>query len=366
MLGVGEMARRKNYYIFAPEKRKRGGPGCLVLILAILFAVVVLSLLTNEALNRRLDLNTEKIRVMSLDKALENFTLLHISDLHGDARGLDPEVWRTLLYGKGFSAVVLTGDMVGRTGDYTPLVALIKTLRQIKADVPVYLIAGDDDPAPVLSELHGNPEVLADWVRAAQNAGAIYLDRPVSQQVGKRTVWFAPEYLYSVDVPGMLDSLTRQKQDMESAGQQFEGEGGAAYRALCYRLDAITASAAAIKAMNKNDLQIALTHVPLEADYVREMVAWADESAVFTFRRLTLVLAGHYCGGQWRLAGLGPLYVPEKGWFAGDTGIVGLDRVNSITQYISGGIGASDFYPMPGRLFNAPSVSLLAFTAKIE
>ena len=360
------MGRKQNYYIFAPEKKKRRGPGCLVLLLSLLFATVVLGLLTNAAMNRRTDLLTEKVRVMSLSKKLENFTILQLSDMHGSEMGLDADMWRTLLYGKNFSAVAMTGDMVGAQGDFSPLIARIKTLRQIKADVPVYLIAGDDDPAPVLSELHGNPEVLADWVRAAQNAGAIYLDRPVSQQVGKRTVWFAPEYLYSVDVPGMLDSLTRQKQDMESAGQQFEGEGGAAYRALCYRLDAITASAAAIKAMNKNDLQIALTHVPLEADYVREMVAWADESAVFTFRRLTLVLAGHYCGGQWRLAGLGPLYVPEKGWFAGDTGIVGLDRVNSITQYISGGIGASDFYPMPGRLFNAPSVSLLAFTAKIE
>lgn len=360
------MGRKKSYYIFAPEKQKRNGPGCLILLLAVLFAIVVLSLLTNAAMNQKMNLESEKVRVMSLDKKLENFTVLHISDLHGDERGLDADKWRTLLYGKGFSAVTLTGDMVGKAGDYTPLVALIKALKQIKADVPVYLIAGDDDPTPVLSTMHGNPEVLADWVRAAQEAGAIYLDRPVSQAVGKMTVWFVPEYLYSVDIPGMQDSLTRQKQDMEAVGQQYEGEGGASYRALCYRLDAITASAAAIKAMTKDDLQIGVTHVPLQADYVREMIDWAEESAIFSFRRLALVVAGHYCGGQWRLGSLGPIYVPEKGWFAGDAGVVGMQRINSISQYISGGIGASDFYPMPGRLFNTPSVSLLAFTAKIE
>ena len=360
------MGRRKSYYIFAPEKKKRRSPGCLILLLAVGFAAVVLSLLTNAAMNRRLDLVEEKVRVMSLDKKLENFTILHVSDLHGAEIGLDADAWRSLLYGKGFSAVVMTGDMVGKDDDYTPLVALIKTLRKIKADVPVYLIAGDDDPTPVLSTLHGNPEVLADWVRAAQEAGATYLDRPMSQSVGKLTAWFTPEYLYSVDIPGMLESLTRQKQDMESVGQPYEAEGGASYRALCYRLEAITASAASIKAMTKDDLQIGLTHVPLEADYVREMVEWADEATIFSFRRLSLVLAGHYCGGQWRLGSLGPIYVPEKGWFVGDTGVVGMERVDSISQYISGGIGASSFYPMPGRLFNTPSVSLLYYTAKIE
>ena len=360
------MGRRKNYYIFAPEQKKRKGPGCLFLLLAIVFAIVVLSLLSNAAMNQKMDLMTEKVRVMSLNKNMENFTVLHISDLHGDERGLNVEQWRSTLYGKGFSAVVMTGDMVGRSGDFTPLVALIKTLRQIKAEVPIYLIAGDDDPTPVLSTLHGNPEVLADWVRAAQDAGAIYLDRPMSQAVGKMTVWFVPEYLYSVDIQGMMDSLTRQKQDMETVGQQYEGEGGASYRALCYRLDAITQSAAALKQMKKDDLQIGLTHVPVQPDYVREMIEWADETAVFSFRRLSLMVAGHYCGGQWRLWGLGPIYVPEKGWFVGDTGVIGMERINSLSQYISGGLAASDAYPMQGRLFNTPSITLLAYTAKIE
>lgn len=360
------MGRRKNAYIFAPDKKKRSGPGCLIFLLSLLFAVTVLSLLTNAAMNRRIDLATEKVRVMSLDKKMENLTILHMSDLHGSETGLDADAWRTLLYGKGFSAVVMTGDMVGRGGDYTPLVALIKTLRQIRADVPVYLIAGDDDPEPVLSTLHGNPEVLADWVRAAQEAGAVYLDRPKALNMGKFTVWFTPEYLYSVDIGGMLDSLTRQKQDMEAVGQQYEGEGGAVYRALCYRLEAITESASALKAMTKDDLQIGVTHVPVTADYVREMVEWAEEGAVFSFRRLSLVLAGHYCGGQWRLPALGPVYVPEKGWFPGDTGVTGMQRINSISQYISVGLAASDFYPMPGRLFNTPGVTLLSYTARIE
>ena len=366
MLGVYETGRKQNYYIFAPEKKKRGGPGCLILLLSVLFAIVVLSLLTNVSLNNRVTLVSEKVRVMSLNRQLENFTVLHISDLQGDVMGLTPDTWRTLLYGKDFSAVAMTGDMVGAQGDYSPLIALIKTLRQIKADVPIYLIAGDEDPTPILSTLHGNPEVLADWVRAAQEAGAVYLDRPAAQAVGKLTVWFVPEYLYSVDVAGMLDSLTRQKAEMEAQGKQYEGEGGASYRSLCYRLEAIAASVASVKTMTKDDLQIALTHVPLDAAYVREMIDWSQSEAIFSFRRLSLVLAGHYAGGQWRLPGLGALYVPEHGWLAGDNGLVGMQRINSISQYISGGLSVSHIYPMPGRLFNPPSISLLSYTARIE
>jgi uncharacterized protein len=327
---------------------------------------VVLCLLTNAATNRNINLLTEKVRVMSLDKDLENFTVLEISDLHGDERGLDGDLWRTLLYGKGFSAVTMTGDMVGKTGDYTPLVALIKSLRQIKADVPVYFIAGDEDPAPVQSDPHGDTEVLAEWVRAAQAAGGTYLDRPVCQTVDKQTVWFTPEYLYSVDMSNMQETLTRQKADMETAGQQYDTQGGASYRALCYQLETMVACADAVKVMNKDDLQIGLTHVPLEVGYVREMVEWADETAAFSFRRLSLVLAGHYCGGQWRLGSLGPIYVPEKGWFPGDAGILGMQRINSLNQYIGGGIGESDIYSMSGRLFDTPSVTLLSYTAHIE
>ncbi|NLI22358.1 MAG: hypothetical protein GX418_12545 [Clostridiales bacterium] len=45
---------------------------------------------------------------------------------------------------------------------------------------------------------------------------------------------------------------------------------------------------------------------------------------------------------------------------------MGMQRVNSITQYISAGLAPSDFYPMPGRLFNTPAVTVLSFTAKID
>ena len=360
------MGKRKNEYIFAPEKQKRGGLGCLITLLALLAAGVLAALLLNYAINGRVALREERVAVMGLDKTYEGFTVLHLSDLHGAALGSDMELWQSLLKGKSFHAAVLTGDMVGSGGNYEPMLTLIHTLKQINPDAPVYFVAGDDDPEPVISTPRGSPEVLSDWVLAAQKEGAVYLDAPVRQEVGKLGVWFVPEYLYDVDAEGMVASLTRQKEEMEALGQQYEGEGGASYRALCYRLDAMQRTVAAQAEMLSTDLQIAVTHMPLVQDYIRTSLSWADENEVFSFRAISLLMAGHYCGGQWRVPGVGALYVPEEGWFPPDSNLVGMQRVNSINQYISGGLGASEAYPFEGRLFNSPSVTLLKFTADIQ
>ena len=235
--GVFMRRRRKSTYIFVPD-RQRGGSGWLWLVLLAVVALGALTLLMNHVSNGRVRLSEEKVSVMALDKAFEGFTLLHVSDMHAADLGSDIDAWKKLLYGKTFHAVVMSGDMVGSGDDYEPLLSLIHTLRTIKADVPIYLISGDDDPAPVITTAQGTPEALANWVRAAVQMGATYLDAPVAQKVGKRTVWFVPEYLYDVDAEGMVASLTHQKSDMEASGQQYEAEGGASYRALCYRLDA--------------------------------------------------------------------------------------------------------------------------------
>lgn len=360
------MARRKAYYIFAPEKQRRGGVGGWLILLALLAGLAVTVFFLNMASNQRVELLNEKVSIMGMNKAFEGFTVLHLSDLHASPVGSDMEQWRELLFGKTFHAVVLSGDMVGADGDYEPMLSLIHTLRSIKQDVPIYFIAGDDDPPAVLSTPQGTPEALAGWVRAAQKQGAIYLDAPVAQQVGKYNVWFTPEYLYDVDAAGMAGSLAVQKEEMEKQGLQYQSEGGASYRALSYRLDAMQRTAEAVKLIQDTDLQIAVNHAPLEASYIRTGLEWADQTKTFNFRQIDLVLAGHLCGGQWRLPGVGPVYMPERGWFPGDAHVMGMQRINSINQHISPGLGASEAYPMDGRLFNMPAATLVKFTSTIQ
>lgn len=360
------MARRKDTYIFAPIEKKKRGFSWIIIFLALIIAIVALCLLISASQNGQVLLRTEKVAVMSLDRVFEKFTILHLSDLDGAPLGKDAEIWRDALNGKRFDCVVMTGDMVGASGESEPMTELIGILRSINSTAPIYFAAGDEDPADIESASTGRPEPIAQWVLDAQKAGAIYLDSPQPIEAGKYKVWLTPEYLYEIDLAGSIDVLTRQKTDMETQGTQYEIEGGASYRALCKRLEAMVRSQEAIKQITKNDLQIAISHVPLTVERVRNLLGWADTEQPFNFRALTLILSGHYTGGQWRLPWGGAVYVPDLGFFPKDDQIIGMQRINSINQHISAGLGASRFNPLPGRLFNPPVATILSYTARIE
>ena len=112
---------------------------------------------------------------------------------------------------------------------------------------------------------------------------------------------------------------------------------------------------------------MAVSHTPLTRDYVTTMMAWTEKTQTFSFHHVSLILAGHYCGGQWRLPGGGALYCPAYGWFPEDQLITGLDYLNGIPQYISPGLGTSLYYSyQPGRLFNSPAMTYLQLTSRIN
>lgn len=360
------MGRRNNGYIFVEKKKKGPGLGCLVLILLLIASIAAVCVLINAGFNRRITLETASVNVMSLDKAYEGFTILHISDLHASPLGSDFNLWKDLLNGKSYKAVVITGDMVGKSGEYEPFLSLIHILKQINADAPIYFIAGDEDPTPVLTTNRGTPEVLAKWVLAAEKEGAIYLDRPMLMELGKKKVWFTPQYLYDVDAEGMLNTLYNQKADMEAQGMQYDSVGGATYRALVYRIEIMERMVITMREMTNDDLQIAVNHAPLDTDYIRESLQWAEEVHPFSFRNISLLLCGDLCGGGWRLPGGKALYTEAKGWLPDDEGLVGMQRINSLNQYISPGLGAPTEQLLPGRVFNPPAVTLVKFTAKLE
>ncbi len=362
------MARRRNSYIFAPEPKKKRGPGCLLLALVLLGALLALTALVNLSQNSRLTLKTQKVAALNLSTAFERFTVLHLSDLHASPLGEDKAAWREALNGKRFDCVVMTGDMVGSTGNVGPMLSLIETLREINSTAPIFFVAGDDDPPAIDGRLTDSAEPVAAWVTAAQKAGAVWLDSPQSVDAGKRKVWLLPEYLYEMDAQETLDILTRQQQEMEQRGAPYEAEGGAQYRALLRRLEAAQRCVDTLPLIDPRDLQIAVIHAPLDVDGVRRMLGWADTQQTVNFRAISLLLSGHYAGGQWRLPWGGAVYVPEKGAFVSDADIKGMQRINSINQHISGGLGPSEFYPalMRSRLFNPPEATLLVMTAKIE
>lgn len=365
-VGVMRMGRRNNGYIFVEERKKGPGLGCFVLILLLMAAIVAAGVLINMGYNRRITLENASVNIMGLDKDYEGLSILHISDLHASPIGSDLTLWKELLNGKSYKAVVITGDMVGKSGEYEPFLSLIHNLKQINEKVPIYFIAGDEDPNPVLTTNRGTPQVLAKWVLAAQDEGAIYLDRPTLLELGKKKVWFTPQYLYDVDAEGMLSTLYNQKADMEAQGMQYDSVGGATYRALIYRIELMERTVISMREMTSGDLQIAVNHMPLDTDYIRESLQWAEEVHPFSFRNISLLMCGDLCGGGWRLPGGNALYTKDRGWLPDDEGLVGMQRINSLNQYISPGLGASAEQLLPGRVFNPPAVTLIKFTAKLE
>jgi hypothetical protein len=80
-----------------------------------------------------------------------------------------------------------------------------------------------------------------------------------------------------------------------------------------------------------------------------------------------LILAGHYNGGQWRLPLVGPVYVPELGWFPEDNQVQGLSYLEGIPQYVSPGLGSDPHYEyQPGRVFNPPVMTRIVLTRRAK
>ena len=90
--------------------------------------------------------------------------------------------------------------------------------------------------------------------------------------------------------------------------------------------------------MTATDVHISLAHEAPSADY---LAASASHSAGESFlTQPSLVLAGHYCGGVWRLPLLGAFYIPSStadrhGWFPAQEDVQGLSSVSGTQVYLS-------------------------------
>lgn len=361
---VGEdLGKKRKGYIFAPEPTHHGRH-FLLWVLAIVTVLVLILFTLNFVNNHQVELVSMRLTVQNLPEDLENWSILHISDLHGQEIGDGQSAIARAISGKNYSCVVFTGDMVGVDGNVQPFLDLLAVLPQ---DVPKFLIAGDSDPALIDTKAHASLSVFADWVQRAQDAGVTVLDEPLSITRGKSTIWFVPEYLYSLDLDSMETAYQSQLDDLNQHLTSLTPDQAAQKRAAEYQLEKI----GRLREIKQNmtttkDIQIAVTHTPLTADYMTTMMNWQGKDEPFALRHASLILAGHYCGGQWRIPGVGAVYVPEMGWWPADQQTVGLDYLSGIPQYISPGLGASDYYAwQPGRLFNAPTVTLIYLTNRI-
>lgn len=353
---------RRNRAVFAERSPRRLGWLAYPLFILLLLALTVALSFIN---NGRLQVEQLNVTVTSLPKDLEKFRILHISDLHGNEFGPNQSSISTMLRTQRYQAVCVTGDVCGPDGSYDAFLKLI----DLFPTVPVYFIAGDEDPEPILTSVHESEGVKADYVREAEAHGAIYLDHPEKLTVGESVIWFLPESAYGLDIASSRLAYQTRWNALVTENETLTPDIEAQLHAIAYRLDALDAIEAGFKEMQPTDAQVALTHHPLSNETIVTLQQWSGTEHSRFLRSVSLVLAGHFCAGQYRLPLLGPIRAPESlgsGWFPGNDGIVGLSTVQGVTQYISPGLGASGSYPVRFRYLNTPTLTVLTLTGVLS
>ena len=359
------MRRERNQYIFASELTKRNRShrfrNAVLIFVPIL---IILLCVMNVTVSGRVVLRDLRLTVLNLPKDLEEYSILHISDLHGAEFGRNQQEIDAVLGNTRYSCVVMTGDMLGKDGDVQPLLDLIDLMPK---DTPKFLIPGDTDGDAVEMKAHSSLSVYTDWAEQVRAAGVQILDRPVLITREKGRIWFVPEDVYALDLNGMRNAVQKQLEDLNSRAASLTPDDAARLRALEYEAERIETLAETRKEFLIEDIQIVLTHTPLSNDYVSDIISWSDKGNPFSMRYASLILAGHYNGGQWRIPFVGAVYVPELGWFPEDDLVQGLSYVESIPQYISPGMGSDPHYEhQPGRVFNNPVITRIVLTRKAE
>ena len=357
------MRKEKNKYVFAADagrfKRSHRIRNTVLILIPLLILTFVIS---NITVSRRVRLEEVRLTVLNLPSDLEEYSILHISDLHGARYGEKQKAIKTALGNTRYSCVVMTGDMLGDNGEVEPLLELIDLM---PGDTPKYLIPGDMDGDLVDSNSHGSLSPYSDWAVKLQEAGVTLVDRPVSETRGKGTIRFIPEDIYLLDIDVTESVYQKQLDTLNQRAGSMTADEAARMRVLEYELERLEEVREIKKEVAPEDIQIVLTHTPLTDAYVRDMITWTQKENVFAIRYASLILAGHYNGGQWRIPWVGAIHVPELGWFPEDSLIQGLSYPGGIPQYISPGLGSDPHYEnRPGRVYNPPVITRIVLTRK--
>ena len=141
----------------------------IFMCLFILSSIIALNFINNG----RIVVKHVSVTITALPKNLENFRILHISDLHGKEFGASQSTISTMLRQQHYNAVCITGDVCRPDGDYDAFIKLIDLF-----SVPVYFVAGGEDPDPIAAVSQQSENVKAQYILEAEEHGAIYLDHP--------------------------------------------------------------------------------------------------------------------------------------------------------------------------------------------
>lgn len=362
-----ERGPSREYRLFG---RKITFAGFMAIIAAVL---LIVTLATND---RSVSVDESSIIVTGLPDDFEGYRILLISDLAGRDFGQEQSTLMRVIGNLSYNAVVLTGDMIGSSGDPQGFYELIEQLGTKK---PIYFIAGDKDPSPLLDTARDNSAqtltlnqmVLNDWVLGAIDRGAIYLDSPQALHKGSSTLWLLPDTLLNLNLTDTLNALKEEvEQETESMLVGIEDS----YDTLPftnYRFNIISKAAEIVTSVSAQDLILTLSHeVPSDSQIRDSQRSLTAKEMKSYFLSPDLILGGHYCGGEWKIPGIGALYInaplaARYGWFPNQKYVEGQRSVGSSIVYVTPGLSTNGNTLIPFRLMNAPKVSLITLTGEL-
>ncbi|MBR5751778.1 MAG: metallophosphoesterase [Clostridia bacterium] len=344
--------------------------GFMIMMAAL---IVLITLILN---NSAVGVDHEQIVVTGLSGDFEGYKILVISDLNGRSFGQEQSTLMRRLTNESYSCVLILGDMVGPSGSTEAFYTLLEQLGTRK---PVYFIAGDSDPSPILETPRDNSGqdmtlsqmVLADWVLGAMERGATYLDTPLSLKKGTSTMWLIPDMFLNLNVTTALDAY---KDELEQQNESFL-EGVSVSRETLplttYRRNQLFKTQSVISSVASDDLLIMLSHeAPSDSQLLIAQEALSAQEKKSYFMAPDVVFSGHYCGGEWKLPLIGTLYVqsnilPRYGWFPDEKYVQGQRSVGGTIVYTAQGLGNNAATVLSGRLNNPPRVTLVTLTGEL-
>lgn len=339
-----------------------------LILLAIIVLIVAMVFMNNSSVK----VQNEQVTVVGLADDLENYRFLIISDLNGRRFGDKQSALLRTINTQNYNAVICLGDMVGKDGDAEPFYELLDGLPSSKQ---VFFICGDSDPGPYVEktrDITGTlPQlVLEDWILGAIERGATYVDAPVCLTVGDSNIWLSPSSLMNVETSTLLSVREEQMKQEESgvlAGLQADYD---TLPITSYRYRIAQNFYNAFSSMQEDDFYLVLSHEIPTDDFIMSAADHSSDDGKF-MNEPDLLLAGHYCGGVWRLPLLGAFYIPDNmadrnGWFPAQDDVKGLSAVGETQIYISGGLSINGDTPwMAFRLMNQPEITVLTLTSTL-
>lgn len=286
--------------------------------------------------NNQIAVREQIVYIKNLPQEFDGFRILQLSDLHGKSFGTGQSDLISKVNSIEYDMLALTGDMESSANDFS---ALIELLRGINNKELVFYVNGNDDIA--YSSLTGD---VFDSGRELEENGCILLTKPYPVTRSGKTIWISNDFTKS-------KASFYPKNRNTSLANQAEYSAYKDYQAYLRGVFS--------ELKDNGEVKIAVTHIPLTK---KDFENLAPENIL----DYSLIIAGHYHGGQIRIPFYGALLTPgthDEGGilFPDQKDVCGLAEHKGIQQYISAGLGAS---VIPFRLFDTPEINLIILKSK--